>query len=127
MKTAMFLCLSLLLLGTLPATSAKRYSDNLYKDVIARNCKVVEREKVERYYNIPWNIPRNTIQIRSVRALSRGWLRISAFASSNGRQAHGYVDYNPRRRQVSCPIGNWIFGPKLPLWPAVQNVFGVNR
>ncbi len=127
MKTIIFMCFSLLLTGTLPAAAAKRYSDDLYKDVISRHCKAVEREKSERYTDVPQMIARGTIKIRSVRALSRGWLRIHAFGNAGGRTVHGYVDYNPRSRQVSCPEGNWIYGPRLPLWPILESMFRINK
>jgi len=127
MKTALFLCFSLLLVASQPADAAKRYSEAMFKDVISRHCRAVEREKSERFTTVPKSIARNTIQIRSVRALSRGWLRIRGFANADGRQVHGFVDYNPRSKQVNCPAGNWIYGPKIPLWPIVEDIFQINR
>ncbi|HHK74392.1 MAG TPA: hypothetical protein ENJ57_04410 [Rhizobiales bacterium] len=127
MKTALLLCFSLLILATLPAQAARRYSDAMFRDIISRHCRAVERDRSERFTTVPKYIPRNTIQIRSVRALSRGWLRIRGFANSDGRQVQGFVDYNPRSKQVSCPRGNWIYGPKIPLWPILEEAFGINR
>ncbi len=125
MKTAIILSLSAIIFATQPANAAKRYSDDLYRDVISSHCRAVERDKEERYVSPPRHIPRNTIQIRKVSGLSGGWLRIYGTGNAGGRTAHGYVDFNPRTREVSCPEGNWTMGPYIPLWPMVQDMFRI--
>jgi len=126
MKTALLACFALLVTMSLPAEAGKRYSDAMFQDIISRHCRAVERDESERYTSGSRHISPRTIEIRSVRALSRGWLRIRGFANADGRMVQGFVDYNPRTRQVSCPAGNWFYGPRIPLWPLARSLFHIN-
>lgn len=100
-------------------TVEARGNNSLYASLIAQHCKAVSRDVSQRFHELPGYIHKQTVQIRDVRRLSRGWVRVYGVAQSSGRAAFGHMDYNQRTGQVRCPAGNWTSN-YLPLWQMMR-------
>ena len=100
--------------------AAARNSDGQYRDLIARHCTVVARDRSERYTEAPGYIHSQTVRVQDVRSLSRRWVRAYATVQSSGRVAVGHMDYNTRTGQVRCPPGSFIYN-HFPLWELLRN------
>jgi len=113
MKTSVFALFLLAVAFSGPALAAKDAKAD-YRALIAAHCRAVPKDKADWFFYEPRKIPLSTIRIRSVTRRSGGWLRIHAIGAIWSRVIWGYMDYNPRTGQVSCPRGVWEYNPNKP-------------